>query len=142
MSSEKAFRAWGEYQEQLESSARPRRALHEGTVWRCAIGTNIGHEIDGKSKRFWRPVVIMRVLDPNFVITVPLTSKRQNRPYHEHIPVTVKDRTSYAVVTQIRGFDTRRLQQYIAKLDTDDFQSVQVKVLDLLSTAPYTGKAE
>lgn len=120
----KDFQGWNEYQQQLEAKTKPRKAFLEGQVWRCAIGHNTGTEIDGKSKRYWRPVIIVRKFYDQFFIGVPLTSSAKDRSYH--IPITVKGKTSYAVVNQLRALDPKRLQQHLATLEPHDFEAIRI----------------
>ena len=125
----KDFQSWSDYQRELEDENRPRTPFLEGHVWRCAIGLNTGVEMDGKSRRFWRPVIIVRKFYDEYFIAVPLTSSSKNRDYH--IPVTVKGKKGYAVVDQIRMMDARRLQQYMARLEPAEFETVRDAVLNL-----------
>ena len=125
----KDFQGWGDYQQELESRDKPRRPFQEGQVWRCAIGHNIGTEIDGKSRRYWRPVIVIRKFYDEFLIGVPLTSSSNKRPFH--IPVTVKGKNGYAVVNQLRSLDARRLQQYLATLTAREFEAVRSAVTDI-----------
>ena len=120
----KDFRGWGDYQVKLEGRAYPTRPFAEGQVWRCALGHNVGSEMDGKSRRYWRPVLIIRKFHEGFFVGVPLTSSAKGRPHH--VSVTVKGKAGYAVVSQLRAMDARRLQQYLAKLEPDEW----VRVLD------------
>jgi len=127
----KDFRGWANYQQELEQRDTPRRPFQEGQVWRCAIGLNIGVELDGKSRRYWRPVIIVRKFYATFFIGVPLTSSAKNRPYH--IPLTVKGKGGYAVVNQLRAMDARRLQQYLCTLAPDEFEAVRSAVTNLFA---------
>lgn len=126
---DKDVQGWGDYQQELEKRSKPRRPFQEGQIWRCALGHNVGTEIDGKSQRYWRPVVIVRKFYDDFFIGVPLTRTSKNHPFY--IPVTVKEKTSYAVVAQLRALDARRLQQYISKLTATEADAVQSAVISL-----------
>ncbi len=129
----KDFQGWGDYQQKLEGSDKPLRPFQEGQVWRCATGHNIGIEIDGKSRRYWRPVIIVRKFNDEFFIGVPLTSSSKNRPFH--IPVEVKGKNGYAVVNQLRALDARRLQQYLSTLSAGDLKAVRSAVINLFENA-------
>lgn len=39
-----------------------KRTFCEGEVWWCALGENIGVEINGKSATFARPILVLRKL--------------------------------------------------------------------------------
>lgn len=55
----KKFDEWIELEEKLHD-INHLRAIHEGEVWWCAMGENIGIEINGKNEVFSRPVLIFK----------------------------------------------------------------------------------
>ena len=52
-----------------------RRSFKEGDVWWAAVGENVGVEMDGKSKKYSRPVVILRKHSSLFFTAVPLSTQ-------------------------------------------------------------------
>ncbi len=50
------------------------RSFSEGEIWWCAVGKNVGVEINGKGRTFARPMIIMRKLNRHSFMAVPLTS--------------------------------------------------------------------
>lgn len=69
----KYFDDWIEVKSDLHETAVVRR-IKEGEIWWCAIGENVGVEINGKSKTFARPVLILRKLGKYSFMSIPLTS--------------------------------------------------------------------
>lgn len=47
----------------------------EWQIWWCAVGENVGAEINGKGKDFARPVVICKKFNKNGFLGIPLTTK-------------------------------------------------------------------
>ena len=70
----KHFDKWIELKGNLHSMNRL-RTIHEGEIWWCAMGENIGVEINGKSKTFARPVLIFKKLSRFGFLGIPLTSQ-------------------------------------------------------------------
>ena len=128
----KDFQGWNEYQQHLEEKTKPLKPFLEGQVWRCAIGYNTGNEIDGKSRRYWRPVIVLRKFYDELFIGVPLTRSPRGQDYH--LPLEFKGQKSYAVVNQLRAMDPRRLQQHLGTLTGTDFERVRQAVQELFET--------
>ena len=49
-----------------------------GEVHWCAIGVNIGQEIDGKGRDFARPVLVLKRVSPENFLGLPLTKNIKN----------------------------------------------------------------
>jgi mRNA interferase MazF len=80
----------------------------EREVWWTSLGQNIGHEENGKNENFERPVVVLKRLDKNLFLGIPLTSKNKNQFYKFFVGYN-KNISQYAIWTQIRVLSTRRL---------------------------------
>lgn len=52
------FSAWLRVQQRLQHRSAVK--FNEREVWWCAIGVNVGYEIDGKGKDFARPVLVLK----------------------------------------------------------------------------------
>lgn len=76
-------------------------------VWNCYWGINIGFEINGKTKEFTRPVLILKKLSRYTFVGIPLTSKLHDGP--GFLPSKVNGREGRFVLNQIRVLDARRL---------------------------------
>ncbi|MDO8623799.1 MAG: type II toxin-antitoxin system PemK/MazF family toxin [bacterium] len=97
--------------------------FHEREIWWCMLGTNIGYEIDGTGSGFARPVVIVKKFNLDTCMVVPLTGKMKKGKYYFHIG-TVEDRDAYAVLSQLRLIDRRRLTKKIETLPKERFQEL------------------
>lgn len=57
--------------------------FREKEVWWASLGANLGHEEDGKNKKFERPVLILRKFNKHLMLVIPLTSKiKENNKYY------------------------------------------------------------
>ena len=58
---EKDFDGWIKVKENVHYYGRMPN-IKEGEIWWCAVGENVGVEINGKSDAFSRPVLVMKKL--------------------------------------------------------------------------------
>ena len=133
MPDEKDFAGWFAHQVELEHERPPHRGFEEGQVWRCAIGHNVGHELDGRSKRYWRPVLVLRKFSPAHLLGVPLTRSANQQPFR--IPLVFRGRKSYAVLDQVRSLDARRLRQWLGELSPEEVRVIREGLIALVETA-------
>lgn len=126
----KNFSNWFALKPRLDDSEIT-RLINEREVWWCSMGVNVGHEMDGKSTKASRPVLILRKLSKNFFIGLPLTSKDKFGTWY--VPITLKHKTSRVILSQVRVFDSRRLTSKIGQLDKNDFYEVKKQFISLIS---------
>lgn len=101
----------------------------EGEIWWCAVGRNVGVEINGKSKTFARPVIVLRKLNKRSFMAVPLTSKRHEGTWY--VSFSFKGIEEYAVLAQSRIMSTVRLYQRIGRADEIDMLKIRIGFHDL-----------
>ncbi len=92
-------------------------------MWWASIGENVGSEVNGKSDRFSRPVLIYRKLAHGFYLVAPTTTKPREGRWYVHVRLAEKD--EYICLNQVRTVDHRRLFSKIGQIDTDDFDRVR-----------------
>ena len=107
------------------------RSFREGDVWWAAIGENVGVEIDGKSAKYSRPVVILRKHSNLFFTAVPLTSQPHRGTWYTQFMFHGKIET--AVLAQTRPMDVSRLYERIGKLSRADYQKIRDGYMKLFS---------
>ncbi len=131
----KNFDAWNEVKKITnESEISNEFFFHEGEIWWCTVGINIGVESDGKDDTFERPVLIVRVFNKNMVWVVPITSTVKDSPFYYEF--TFKDRTQSLMLTQLKTISTKRLKRYLGVLPEGDLGMVIQKIASLLKTKP------
>lgn len=105
--------------------------IREGEIWWCGIGKNVGIEINGKSKKFSRPILIYKKLSKYGFIGIPLTSQPHNGPWYTSF--IFKNRKSYAALSQIRVMNTSRLYGKLGQLPKTDLEKVRKALLHFIS---------
>lgn len=122
MVEEKRFDEWINLKKQIHSNAfNPR--IHEGEVWWCAFGENVGVEINGKKSTFSRPVVIMKKLSQFGFMGVPLTSQEKTGSWY--VKFQFLDKTEYAALCQARVMSVSRLYNKLGMLPESDLQKIR-----------------
>lgn len=118
---EKRFNEWNELKKDKHLSTRV-PAVKEGEIWWCAVGENVGVEINGKHDMFSRPVLVFKKLSRFGFLGVPLTTQQHDGDWY--VPFVFRDKTSIAVLSQVRTFSTLRLYRRMGTLPETDFNSV------------------
>jgi mRNA interferase MazF len=96
---------------------------NEGDIWWVSLGENVGVEINGKSKLFSRPVIILKKLSSQLYFVIPLTT--QNRTGTWYVDYLQGGKRISACLHQARSIDYRRLSNRIGRLDDRDFERVK-----------------
>lgn len=103
--------------------------INNGDVWWCGIGENVGVEINGKSNRFSRPVLILKKLSKFGFMGVPLSSQPHEGSWY--IPFVFQDKRQVAVVAQARVMSVSRLYTKIGRVPDSDLELVKTGFHDL-----------
>jgi len=119
---EKDFDNWNDLKKRLHGRASFQVA-HAREVWWCALGTNVGSEIDGKHDNFERPVLVLRVYNKETLLVAPTTGRPRNDPFHKKISVRSKD--AWVVLTQVRVISSRRLLRKLGMVSDEQFVEVR-----------------
>jgi mRNA interferase MazF len=102
--------------------------FYQREVWWCAVGVNIGVEIDGKSDDFVRPVLVVKKFNGEMFWGIPLTSKKK-----PHLLRLGHDKgVSYANLSQLRVMSTKRLFHKVGMVSEESFQCVREKLVGVL----------
>lgn len=102
----------------------------EGDIWWVSLGKNLGTESYGKGGIFRRPVLIIKKLNSNSCIVLPLTSKNKSGTWFTEI--TFQDKVKTVLLYQIKMINTKRFQRRLGVLDDNDFNKVKEKLKFLL----------
>lgn len=125
----KDFDSWNEKKKELNES-KP-NFYHEREVRWCSLGLNIGFEQDGKSDSYRRPVLILRGFSRNVCLIVPLTTSGKKNPYYLYIG-NIEGKKSFAIISQIRLIDTKRLHNRLTIIAEDKFEEIRKTIRDLI----------
>jgi mRNA interferase MazF len=126
---EKAFDAWNEKKKVIDKYAQP-RFCYPREVWWCSLGVNVGFEEDGKGEDYRRPVVVITGFNERIFFAVALTGREKKGKYYLSLG-TVGGKASWAILSQVRLIDSKRLIRKIGTLDTGTFERLKdaVKII-------------
>lgn len=125
----KNFKGWIKLKAKLHFSGHI-CAVKDGDIWWCAMGENIGTEINGKSSTFARPVVVLKKLSRFNFIGVPLTS--QSHEGNWYAPFEFKEKKQVAVLSQVRNFSASRLYKKMGMLPEPDLDMIRRRLCQLI----------
>lgn len=108
-----------------------RRLYHKREVWWCSLGVNVGFEQDGAGATKERPVLILKGFSKEVCLVLPLTTSKKKNPYHVSLG-GVGGRESFAIISQLRLIDTKRLINKIGVVEKKLFEEIRKVVKDLL----------
>lgn len=125
----KEFDKWNEKKKQTDKKSVDRNLfIHEREVWWCAIGVNVGVEIDGKNNDFERPVLLVKKFNGLMFWGIPLTSKAKENPYI--VKVEHSKGVSYANLSQLRLWSSKRILRKVGVISERSFIEVSKRLKD------------
>ncbi len=105
--------------------------FHEGEIWWCMVGVNIGEESCGKGNLFMRPVFILRKLSRKNFIGIPVSTKTKIGTWF--VSVLVNNMTQTFLLYQMRMFSSNRLQRRLVNVPRSDVIKIKEKIKSLLN---------
>ena len=117
----KNYQKWMIVKSKINNSKKIRR-INEGDVLWAAIGENVGVEIDGKSDKYSRPVVVLKKHSNLCFTGIPLTSQLHEGTWYSHFIFQGKRQT--AVLIQTKLMDVRRVYSRIGELSKADYSKL------------------
>jgi mRNA interferase MazF len=126
----KDFDKWNTIKKEINWKKSP-AFCHPREIWWCALGVNIGFEQDGSALDYQRPVLILRGFNEYVCLVLPLTTSTKKNKYH--MPLGMIDgKESFAITSQIRLIDTKRLINKVGFIDKEIFNEIRKTVKELL----------
>ncbi|MFQ5661644.1 MAG: type II toxin-antitoxin system PemK/MazF family toxin [Candidatus Paceibacteria bacterium] len=104
--------------------------VSEREIWWCSLGVNVGREQDGHGNDFERPIVIMKILSPDTLIAVPLSTKKRIDKFQA--VVTFGELVNYGLLDQLRVIDSKRLVRKIGMVGISEFKEIKRKLIGLI----------
>ncbi len=126
----KPFVDWTKRKIRLHLSADQPVYFYERELWWASVGHNIGFEQNGKHDHFERPVLILRKFNKHVFLGIPLTSQKGHERCHALL--THNNYISYAILSQVRLFSSKRLRRKIRMLGIDEMTHIQDKLFLIL----------
>ena len=126
----KDFDQWNKNKKHIHAEAE-NKLYHKQEVWWCSLGTNIGFEQDGTGSAGERPILVLKGFSKQVCLALPLTTSIKKNPYHVYLG-TVDGKEAFAIISQIRLIDTKRLINKIGFVDHDVFEKIRKAVKEFL----------
>lgn len=126
----KNFDSWNIQKKEIHESGEG-RFYRAREIWWCSLGINIGFEQDGTGKTADRPVLILKPFSRHVCLILPLTSSTKENPYHFALG-EIEGRQAFAIISQIRLIDTRRLTNRIGILEESLFSEIRKAIRNLI----------
>ena len=126
----KNYDQWNNLKKQLEERKEV-PSFHEGDVWWCSLGINIGQEIDGKNVSAERPVCIVKKFDRLSFFGLPLSSNTNAAAYR--YTVTLEKKKNAVLLHQGRTMSAKRLQRRLGRMKQTDFRDIKTRLRKLFS---------
>lgn len=126
----KDFLKWNNKKEFLHND-KERPFFHEGEVWFCSLGINVGFEQDGKGESFLRPIIIIKKFNQESFWSLPLTKHQKKGKYY--FSFNLNDKISTAILSQIKLTDGKRLNYKIGNISRNDFIEIKKRLRQLLA---------
>ena len=117
-------------------SAKP--DFKEWQIWWCALGENVGVEINGKGDKFARPVVVFKKFSKYGFVGIPLTTQNHTEEAPDwYVYFRFKNRDEFAALNQIETISVYRLYRKIGELDDEDIRRIREGFIKLyIKNAP------
>ena len=103
--------------------------INEGDIVWVAVGENVGVEIDGKSDKYSRPVIILKKHSKRCFTGIPLTTKLHLGSWYKQFVFQGRDEN--AVLIQTRLFDISRVYCRIGRLSKKDYEAIRESYIRL-----------
>lgn len=116
------FDEWNEEKQRIDGKTGRPPYVSVGDIWWIGIGKNVGSEINGKSRRYSRPAVILKKLKHDFYLIAPTTSQIKSGTWY--VVVRHGDKVMSVCLHQIRTIDYRRVWSKIGTLADDETKAI------------------
>lgn len=127
---QKDFDGWNERKKHIDKLNR-NKLYHERDVWWCSLGINVGYEEEGTGLYGERPVLVLKGFSVQVCLVVPLTTSMKKNKYHVGIGLVGK-KNAFAIISQIRLVDTKRLVDKICRIENDIFEDIRKAVKNMI----------
>ena len=122
MEYKKDFDSWNKVKKKLDTSNRE-VFFRKKEIWWTSLGVNIGSEQDGKGRLSLRPVYIVKKINSQTFMGVPLTKSLKED--QAHMSFYFDYDFSTAIISQTRILDKKRLFEKLGS--TSDYVYIKMK---------------
>lgn len=122
------FDQWNKTKKKISLSSKT-PFFNEREIWWISVGENIGDEENGKGQRFLRPILILKKFNSKLFYAIPLSSKIKSNKYY--VSFSFKEQKISAIISQLRIFDGKRLQDKMGKIPNNTFKKLKNSFIEL-----------
>jgi len=126
---DKNFDAWNEKKKIIDSKNR-KIYFRKKEIWWCSLGVNVGHEQDGKNDNFERPILVLKKINRNLALIIPLSSKIKEHPYYFKYEYGGKNFS--AILFQIKIVSTKRFLRKLGMLEQNIFNGIIKEIVKFI----------
>lgn len=126
----KDFNGWN-IEKQYINGTHKELYFAEREIWWCAFGVNIGVEIDGKNGKYERPGLVLKYINKDMALVVPLTTKGKEDKHH--IKIMTEKMVSFAKISQVKIISTKRFLRKIDTLPENQFLNIRKCFIEFVS---------
>lgn len=120
---EKDFDGWNERKKKIDCFVQV-PFFQEREIWWCHLGLNVGFEQNGSGDTYQRPIVVLKKWGKGTCLVLPVTSSNSHHPYRLSIG-SIRGTESYAIISQVKTIDARRLTEKILTLEVECFEYIR-----------------
>lgn len=126
----KNFDSWNNIKKDIDSR-KSDIFFKKWQIWYISIWENIWFEQNGKWDLLLRPILIFQKFNNSLFYWTPLTRTKKEWKYYFEFSFD-ETRKSYAILSQMRAFDVKRLDRKIWFISKLDFSLLEEKIKTLL----------
>ena len=119
----KDYDKWFILKKEINSHTKQSFYVNEGEIWWCAVGVNIGREIDGKNQLLERPVLILKKYPNSCYLVVPLTTNPRVHPFA--FPIILDGKECKAIISQIKVVSKERLLRLMVRMSEKKLKQIR-----------------
>ena len=119
----KKFLEWIGLKEKIHTDSVGPLYYNEGEIWWCAVGQNVGIEINGEGKMFSRPVYIYKKLSKDGFMGISVSTQKKTGSWY--VSVICQNKESLINLAQARIFSSSRMYKKIGTLDNVDIKKIK-----------------
>lgn len=124
----KNFDQWNNLKKEIHVE---NKKYHEGDIWWCNLGQNIGDEQNGTGDFFDRPILIIKGFNKRVCLVVPLTTKEKHNKFFFCIG-NIQNKNNFVILSQIKLIDTKRLINQIGFIQKNRLDEIKKAIWNLI----------
>lgn len=127
------FDVWNEFKKKInKEDIKHKPYPHEGEVWMCSLGKNIGFEQNGGGNNFSRPILIVKKFTNQMFWGIPLSTKQKNLDFYYNFTDLNNQKVS-AILAQLKLISVKRLKRNLYEISKEDLKEIKIRLQKFLT---------